>query len=85
MDPTKKPIVFETSNINLATFIKEVKKIPVAGHRYDERDRVIILFEGVDESQVDLWRHQYLNSPWATWDATKQGFLSLMKHSKAPK
>jgi len=67
---------FKTDKINLANFIKVVKKKPLSRHKY-EGNRLILIFETVSEEDADRWFHQYLNSQYADWDNNKQGLLSL--------
>jgi hypothetical protein len=71
---------FETSNIDLATFLKYSKKKVNSGHRYDDRGRLLIIFDDIDEDKVDLYLHQYLNSEWSNWDNVKKSFLSLIRN-----
>lgn len=68
---------FETPDINLATFIKAVKGINTAGH-YFKGDQLVIQF-AIQKDEGSLYKEEYLNSPFAMYDATKRNFLQLLK------
>jgi hypothetical protein len=71
------PDQFETPDINLATFIKSVKGINTAGHFF-KGDQLVIQFP-VPKEKGAQYKEEYLNSPFAMYDATKRNFLQLLK------
>ena len=70
-----KPI--ETSDINLATYIKVVKNIDIVGHRLN--DRQLLISFPVTNEELQTYKEEYLNSLYAYYDATKRNFLHLAK------
>jgi hypothetical protein len=67
----------ETSDLNLATFIKEVKGVDSAGHRFEGR-QLWIRFKMTKEDMA-LHSNEYINSIHARCDATRRNFLRLLK------
>jgi carotenoid cleavage dioxygenase-like enzyme len=74
---TKDTETSETSDINLATFIKAVKNCNTAGH-YFKGDQLVIKFH-MSKEKMRHMREDYLNSPFANYDATKKNLLQLLK------
>jgi hypothetical protein len=70
----------ETSDINVATFIKFVKGVDTAGHRF-VGEQLRIKFR-VTEDQMAAFKEEYLNSQFALYDATKRNLLRLLKRTK---
>lgn len=68
---------FETPDINLATFIKATKGISTAGH-YFKGEQLVIQFP-ITKDEGRKYKEEYLNSPFAMYDATKRNFLQLLK------
>lgn len=68
---------FETPDINLATFMRAVKNINTTGH-YFKGDQLIVRFP-VPKEEGYQYKEEYLNSPFAMYDATKRNFLQLLK------
>jgi hypothetical protein len=66
-----------TSNINLATYIEEVKGIRHTRHRYKGRQLLIEFDITADEARK--YEEEYLTSPFAGYDATKRTFIQLLK------
>lgn len=66
-----------TSNINLATFIEQVKGIKHTGHRYKGK-QLLIEFE-ITPEDGRKYEEEYLTSPYAGYDATKRTFIQLLK------
>lgn len=75
-----KPALPDTADINLATFVKVVKKIDTAGH-YFKGNQLWVRFDITDE-QMSEFKEEYLNSIFAMYDATKRNFLRLLKRAK---
>ena len=71
------PDQFETPDINLATFMRSVKNISTAGH-YFKGDQLIIQFP-IPKAEGCQYKEEYLNSPFAMYDATKRNLLQLLK------
>jgi len=71
------PNQFETPDINLATFLKAVKNINTAGH-YFKGEQLVIQFP-IPKEEGRQYKEEYLNSPFAMYDATKRNFLQLLK------
>lgn len=70
----------ETSDINVATFIRFVKNIETAGHRF-VGDQLRIRFR-IRPEELRRYTEEYLNSHFALYDATKRNFLRLLKEAK---
>jgi len=70
----------EISDLNLATYIKVVKKIPTAGHRFTG-NQLWVNFE-VTEDQIASFQEEYLNSSFADYDSTKRNFMHLLRRGK---
>lgn len=70
----------ETSDINVATFIKFVKGVDTAGHRF-VGEQLRIKFRITDEQMAEF-KEEYLNSQYALYDATKRNLLRLLKRTK---
>jgi len=70
-------MAWPTSNINLATFIEEVKGIRHAHHRYRGKQLLIEFEITADEGRN--YEEEYLTSPFAGYDATKRTFIQLLK------
>jgi len=68
---------FETPDINLVTYIKAIKGINTAGH-YFKGDQLVIQFP-ITRNEGNMYREEYLNSPFAMYDATKRNVLQLLK------
>ena len=73
----EEPELQKTSDINLATFIKEVKGIDAAGHFFVGR-QLSIRFD-ITKEQMDEFSNEYINSIFARCDATRRNFLRLLK------
>ena len=69
----------ETSDINIATFIKFVKGVETCGYRF-AGEQLRIRFKITEQQLIDF-KEEYLNSPYALYDATKRNFLRLLKRS----
>ena len=67
----------DTSDLNVAAFIKRVKDIPTAGH-YFAGDQLRIRFR-ITADQLAAFKEEYLNSVFMLYDATKRNFLRLLK------
>jgi hypothetical protein len=72
-----KPKTQDTSDINLATFIQEVKNIESAGH-YFKGKQLWIRFD-ITQEDMQNYSHEYINSIHARCDATRRNFLRLLK------
>lgn len=70
----------DTADMNLATFIKVVKKVDTAGHYYLGQ-QLWVRFD-VTEKQMAAYKEEYLNSIFAMYDATKRNFLRLLKRDQ---
>jgi len=70
---------FSTYDINLATFIDEMKEFPSTSNVYDEDGRLVIEFEDLSEEQANAWEHEYKSSQCARCNAKKMFFLKKMK------
>lgn len=70
----------EITDINLATFIKVVKGIPLAGHRFNGH-QLCLQFE-IDAENLKLYEREYMNSTYADYDATKRNLVRLLKRGK---
>lgn len=73
--------MFETSDINIATYLKWVKKLSPSGHRY-EGSQLLLRFD-VAETEGELYKMEYINSEFSGYDATKRGFLKLLTRRHA--
>jgi hypothetical protein len=69
--------VFETPDLNLATFLKVAKGYDTCGHRF-KGDQLIIQFR-ISKEIGQAAREAYLNSQFSIYDATKRNFLQLLK------
>ena len=67
-----------TSDINLATFIKVVKKVPMARYHFNQQ-QLCIVFD-LDEETLRKYQEEYLNSTYAEYDAAKRNFMQLLRH-----
>lgn len=67
----------DTSDINLATFIQEVKGVESAGH-YFQGKQLWIRFD-ITEEEKQQYAHEYINSIHARCDATRRNLLRLLK------
>lgn len=70
----------EITDINLATFIKVVKGIPIAGTRFNGH-QLIIEFN-VNAEDLKAYEREYMNSTYADYDATKRNLVRLLKRGK---
>ena len=70
---------FSTYDINLATFIDEIKKFPSTRDVYDEDGRLVIEFENLSEEQANEWEHEYKSSQCASCNAKKMFFIKKMR------
>lgn len=70
-------MAWPTSNINLATFIEQVKGIRHTTHMYRGK-QLLIEFE-ITPDQGRTFEEEYLTSPFAGYDATKRTFIQLLK------
>lgn len=66
-----------TPNINLATFIKEVKDVASSGH-YFKGNQLWISFK-ITREEMQQYETEYINSIYSRYDATRQNFLHLLK------
>jgi hypothetical protein len=67
----------ETSDINLATFIQEVKGIESAGHSF--RGKQLWVHFNISQEEMRNYSHEYITSVHAKCDATRRNFLRLLK------
>jgi predicted dehydrogenase len=67
---------WETTNINTATFIAEVKKKPFKT-RFNERQLVVIF--DITEAEAQEFTEEYGNSQYFSYDARKRHFTQLVK------
>ena len=70
-------MAWETSNINLAAYIKHAKNIDTCGHRFNGR-QLCIEFE-ITEDEANQYAKEYINSTYAGYDSTKRNFTQLLK------
>lgn len=77
-DPKDKQVpTQETSDINLATFIKEVKGVDAAGHFF--RGHQLWIRFAITKEAMQTYSNEYINSVHARCDATRRNFLRLLK------
>jgi SPX domain protein involved in polyphosphate accumulation len=69
-----------TADMNLATFIKVVKKIDTVGHYYTG-DQLHIRFN-ITAAEMEAYTTEYLNSIFATYDSIRRNFLRLLKRTR---
>lgn len=67
----------ETTDINLATFIKVVKGIDSCGHRFEGKQ--LFLRFPLTKAQMSEYKEEYINSVYSIYDATKRNYLRLLK------
>jgi len=67
----------ETTDINLATYIKVVKGIDSCGHRFAGRQ--LFLSFPISEEEMSAFKEEYINSTYSIYDATKRNYLRLLK------
>jgi hypothetical protein len=70
----------ETTDINLATFIKVVKGIPLAGTHFNGH-QLCINFD-ITAEELKAYEQEYLNSTYADYDATKRNLVRMLKRVK---
>ena len=70
---------FATYDINLATFIDEMKGFPSTSNIYDDDGRLIIEFNELSEEQANKWEHEYKSSQCADCNAKKMFFIKKMR------
>ena len=76
---TKTTEVTETHDLNIATFIKEVKEVPTEGHVV-RGGKVYIQF-ALSAAEFAEHQNDYWNSVHARCDSTRKNFLQLTKRS----
>jgi len=69
--------MIETSDMNLAAYMKVLKRISTAGHRINER-QLLLQFD-ITPEELKQYKEEYINSAFADYDATKRNFLRLLK------
>ncbi|MGD9209165.1 MAG: hypothetical protein PVI90_00240 [Desulfobacteraceae bacterium] len=69
-----------TADMNLATYIKVVKKIDTVGHYY-RGDQLHISFN-ITNVELEEYTTEYLNSIFATYDSVRRNFLRLLKRTR---
>lgn len=67
----------DTSDINIATFVKVVKGVETAGHYY-KGSQLWIRF-AISKEDMQRYKEEYINSVFSNYDATKRNFLRLLK------
>lgn len=67
---------WETNNINVATYIAEIKGHPFK-HRFHEK-QLLLSFDIPDEDG-HAYQEEYANSPYFSYDARKRHFTQLVK------
>lgn len=67
----------DTPDINIATFIKEVKGKDTQGHYY-KGSQLWVKFAITDE-EMKRFKEDYINSIFSRYDATKRNLLRLLK------
>jgi hypothetical protein len=67
---------WETTNINVATYIAELKN-KTFKHRFNEKQLVLIF--DITESEAQEFTEEYGNSPYFSYDARKRHFTQLVK------
>ncbi len=67
----------DTSDINLAVFIKEMKDVGTAGHYF--KGKQLWLRFAITKEQMQQFKNDYINSILARCDATRKNFLQLLK------
>lgn len=67
-----------TSDINLATFIKVVKRVPMASYHFNQQQLCIVF--NLEEADLRKYQEEYLNSTYAEYDAAKRNFMQLLRH-----
>jgi hypothetical protein len=70
----------ETTDINLATFIKVVKSVPIAGTHFNGHQLCISF--NISAEDLKTYEQAYLNSPYADYDATKRNLVRMLKRVK---
>lgn len=68
---------FETPDLDIAAYLKEVKGLPVVGHRFNGK-QLLILFE-ITTEDFEVARQEYWNSIQARCDASRKNFLQILK------
>lgn len=68
---------FETTDLNLATFIKTVKGVNSNKHYLRGRQLVICFPISGDDGRAA--RLEYINSPFAAYDANKRNYTQVLK------
>lgn len=67
----------DTSDINLATFVKEVKGVDSAGHFF--KGRQLWISFAITKDEMQRYSNEYINSVHARCDATRRNLLRLLK------
>jgi hypothetical protein len=70
----------EITDINLATFIKVVKGIPIAETRFNDHQMCISF--AINAADLKAYEQEYLNSTYADYDATKRNLVRMLKRLK---
>ena len=68
---------FETTDLNLATFIKTVKGINSNNHFL--RGRQLVIGFPLEAKDGRAARMEYINSPFAAYDANKRNYTQVLK------
>ena len=75
--PEKETKGRETTDINLATFVKVVKGIDSCGHRFEGKQ--LFLRFPLTKEEMSAFKEEYINSVFSIYDATKRNYLRLLK------
>lgn len=75
--PKEKTEGRETTDINLATYIKVVKGIDSCGHRFEGKQ--LFLKFPISQEEMSAYKEEYINSTFSIYDATKRNYLRLLK------
>lgn len=67
----------DTSDINLAVYIKEVKDVASVGHFFNG-NQLRIKF-AISREEMQQYSNEYINSVQARCDATRRNYLHLLK------
>ena len=66
-----------TTDINLATYIKVVKHVPLTRYYFNEKQLCIEFDVSLDD--LNKYQEEYLNSQFADYDASKRNFMRLLR------
>jgi len=71
------PKTFQTTDLNLATFIKTVKGVNSTAHFL--RGRQLVIEFPIAPEDGRQARMEYINSPFAAYDANKRNYTQVLK------